>query len=500
MKTMFAKPGLFIALLLPSLLAGQEVGTVDNLRENQLFDVTLTAVRPTQPALQNRLYPAVNQLLDRDASTFYHRAVMLMRSIDSGIREQNLRLENKIPYLYSDTNLWLDSPLDEMPVDDMRNWLDRHQDFLVELQRGVNSRHCNWGILPDPSEDINALSVRLEELQQMRSVCRVLLVAIRVAAFDRDYEQAIRYLRMGYKIAHDVSESRILIASLIGIACSGMMMEQQVMLMQQPDAPNLYWPMVDLPDPLTNVREALRYELGWLHGPNCMLKSLRDPVNATITAEGWREMMIEDFGTLFEFGGLGESAIEPMVGLFALRGYPIAKQSLLERGFEQELVEQMPAMQVLAIHESHINEIICHEYLKSLNLPQSQLEENFEALVERSEMTLMSPATSGIESVHEYSLFPFLGYLTPGYRQVLEAENRISRSMAALGVLEALRAHLALTGELPATLDDITIVPVPRNPATSNPFEYQQNADGASLKDYGYGKHTWKYYQIRLAK
>ena len=188
------------AVVTSTAVNAQDSGTsdsfrVDDLRENQLFDVTLTAAPLTRPALQHRLFPAVDEMLKRNAAPYYHRAIHQMRSIDSGIRTQNQRAENKLPYLYDDPGLWMDSPLADMPVDDMKQWLDRHADFFLELQRAVRSSQCDWGVLPADSENLNAYSLRLDEIQQMRSICRVLVVAIRVAASEKDFDKATELLQ-----------------------------------------------------------------------------------------------------------------------------------------------------------------------------------------------------------------------------------------------------------------------------------------------------------------
>ena len=49
--------------------------------------------------------------------------------------------------------------------------------------------------------------------------------------------------------------------------------------------------------------------------------------------------------------------------------------------------------------------------------------------------------------------------------------------MARLQAIEALRMHAAATGSLPEKLDDVTIVPVPSDPATGGPFLYTRDGD-----------------------
>jgi len=58
----------------------------------------------------------------------------------------------------------------------------------------------------------------------------------------------------------------------------------------------------------------------------------------------------------------------------------------------------------------------------------------------------------------------------------------VQRDIDAMRVIEAIRMHAAETGQLPETLDDISVVPIPLNPATNKPFDYQLNDGTATLK------------------
>jgi hypothetical protein len=67
----------------------------------------------------------------------------------------------------------------------------------------------------------------------------------------------------------------------------------------------------------------------------------------------------------------------------------------------------------------------------------------------------------------------------------MQAEVRAARNLAALKAIEAIRMHAAANDrQLPQSLADVTIVPVPNNPATGQPFPYQYDAaQGAATLD-----------------
>jgi hypothetical protein len=61
----------------------------------------------------------------------------------------------------------------------------------------------------------------------------------------------------------------------------------------------------------------------------------------------------------------------------------------------------------------------------------------------------------------------------PALEKTLWSHVRIRRQVAAVRAVEAVRAHLAASGgKLPASWDEVTVVPVPDDPLTGKPFAY----------------------------
>jgi hypothetical protein len=72
--------------------------------------------------------------------------------------------------------------------------------------------------------------------------------------------------------------------------------------------------------------------------------------------------------------------------------------------------------------------------------------------------------------------------LLPAIPKVIVNNNRLDRKIAALRIIEALRLYAAAhDGQLPEKLADITEVPVPLDPGTGKPFEYQRDKDAGTL-------------------
>src|SRR5262249_9610886 len=68
------------------------------------------------------------------------------------------------------------------------------------------------------------------------------------------------------------------------------------------------------------------------------------------------------------------------------------------------------------------------------------------------------------------------------FDKIDNAAGRVDRRFAALRCVEAIRLYLAThDGKLPASLKDITEVPIPVDPMTDLPFEYEVKGDTARL-------------------
>ncbi len=482
-------------------VTGRNTVTIDGveLREEQLFDLTLHPAPLKKPALKHRLTPATLDTIDRNAATFYYRTVTQAKGVDARIRQYNREQpETPLPYLFDDYDAWMNSDsLEEDTVEQMRNYVNQHKTMFEELERAYRSSYCNWDLIPDDKEDFNWYEINLDDIQYLRQVCRVLAVANRVALYDGDYERAIKCIAYGLKIAHDLESAEIMVAGLVGVACAGISIDNLQKVIQETDSPNLYWALATLPKPLANFNPAIRRELSILLNGS-MFETLANTESLELTASAWRKLFLKDVKTTITFGNIteSESTLEAMFGVVMLRAYPIAKHALVERGFDPDEVAAMPAAQVIAIQQKHAAQIVNDEILKTLNLDYptklKYLNDNRSQFLDSASLTA-SPNS-------ETQLLPFQGFFFPAVQQTVSAEARIQRNLAGLQVIEAIRAHLAVAGELPNSLADITVLAVPVNPATNQPFEYQINEYGATLKLYGLHQGVHQFYQLRVAK
>ena len=93
------------------------------------------------------------------------------------------------------------------------------------------------------------------------------------------------------------------------------------------------------------------------------------------------------------------------------------------------------------------------------------------------------------------------GMLLPATYQIRSAQLRIESQLRAFQVVEAIRMHVADTGELPKTIDEIKIVPVPLNPGTGKKFVYWLDGDTAVIDiPFSDGYHQAFRFMIQVAK
>jgi hypothetical protein len=158
---------------------------------------------------------------------------------------------------------------------------------------------------------------------------------------------------------------------------------------------------------------------------------------------------------------------------------PAAKSSHLEaarklvaerQGKSAEVVAKMPPAQVLLLSIADEIADLRDDQFKITYLPFPAAHPRMAA----ANKALMS-ATGG-EGVRLAKLF------LPAVAKVMVAQNRLERKTAALRAVEALRMHAAAhNGQLPDSLDQVTIVPVPLDPGTGKPFGYHLNRATATL-------------------
>jgi hypothetical protein len=230
-----------------------------------------------------------------------------------------------------------------------------------------------------------------------------------------------------------------------------------------------------------DVRKALEFERGF---PEQIFPFLKDAETVDRSPQEWQRVLEE---TVREIGKLSndlqlargdqpEWLNQAGMVLTLAKVYPAAKAELIKQGIDPARVEAMSVAQVIAIQTARTTREAYDEVFKATLLPYPeslQVTLKVEELHQKRRAAGVFFGTQGL---------PIAEMIMPATLQVKRAEIRVPRQFAALQVIEAIRMHAAATGKLPATLREITVVPVPPNPINREPFPYELKGNEAVLE------------------
>ncbi|MBL9165050.1 MAG: hypothetical protein JNL18_20135 [Planctomycetaceae bacterium] len=480
------KPIRVVSLILP-LLAGAlvarpghgELTVVANAEGEPgltVYKMSVTPAAEPEPALALNLIPRADAMRNGNAALFYLRSFAEgnLSSAWKGIFDDYGRDE-----VEGSTNAeaWysIERQLDGATLAKARTAASRFDNIVEQfVARGSVRRDCDWGHHVDELEGSAMFAMLLPEVQESRSLARALMLRTRIAIADRDDGAAIEQLRMAYQLARHTAQASFLISSLVGIAEANMANDEVIELIAAKDSPNLYWALAELPRPFIDLVPAVRMEMG------IGLRTfpfLIDPENTEHSPQEWARLIasgVEEAQNVLGSGapGLDEASAQAGVAGLAIILYPDAKRRLMAGGMEAHRVEQMPVGQVLAIDAAREYRRIGDEFEKQWYLPYAAArnrQRESDALIQGSHLT------GGLGRL-------LASMLMPAVNSIRSAGMRLERQLNALQAIEAIRMHAAQTGKLPATLEEITIVPVPLNPVTGKPFVYRLDGETAILE------------------
>ncbi len=462
------------AVLTPLVTAGQLAGD-DEIPTVKM--VVYPAAEP-RPALKYQLLPPLIDRRPGNAAVFYNRIPAERTALfASGAMWQKL-------------GEWDDAPVSELREEEARNTIEGLWHVVEDLHRAARSEYCDWQLLIREKEFI---TLPLREFQQTRAYARILAPWVRLKIADGKYEEAAHGLQTGFALGRDLTKAPCLVCGLIGCAIAGMMNQQIHEFIQQPDAPNLYWALSRLPQPLIDLRPCFEGEMYIIP---LSYPDLHDLDNKDYTPDRWQKLLQQTTESLYSWmSGPRAPEDEQLLGItWFLHGYPRAKRLLVESGRSPEEVEAMPVPQVILMGAMKNHDELRDDMFKWLAFPYPQSRKGTEA----AELNLVRVSRSGDE------VLPIASTLLPAVQSAKVAEVRIDREIALLQTIEALRLYVADHRILPHTLNDVTQVPVPIDPVREEPFVYRRSGRTAVLEVIGMpgpGRHFHGVrYEIQFAR
>jgi len=413
----------------------------------------LTPTPPPVPALKYELlYDVLTDRIPGNAAILYIQTALLM-----GTESPKLALEALDAYEANDLEKF----------DKLAEKIDRPQIFK-NLDVAARRETCEWD---PPIRQLGAYTW----LPHLEPIAHGLTNMIKVRAlWQMEHgkpDEAIATLRMGYEMSDKVGREPTLVSGLVALRIGAQMNDVLVRLMSRPNAPNLYWALMQMPSGHGLYRNSLHVERRFLV-PS--VPNLHEAIKGQqLSPQEWRTIL--DYMAELQAIDPGESGKKTVTDSVKSATPANLKQAreLYAKQFnlKGEEVEKLDPVVVLGNFYVRQADVMSDDIFKLRNLPYPELFK--QAKVVKQRMDKLKQETPGT---------PFLPMLDLG--KTTERLAQVDRQRTAMVNVEAIRSYaVASNGKLPSQLADITDTPAMENPWTGEPFEYAVKGDVATLSD-----------------
>lgn len=434
-----------ILLCAVTLLAvGGQFATAEEASPRTL---TFSPQAVTQPASANRLLPAAPQLREGNAVI------------------ELLRLPWEQTIYMSKTAQNLGVMLRERPYDDPNLPIEANFDgFAERLRRAAYTRDADWDYDTQSGSLAMVLLPDAQGLRQLAGYGMSIWINAKIAAGDLD--EAREGIAVQLACARHIGKAPFLVNRLVAEAIAQESLDRVELLIQQEDAPNLYWSLALLPSTIGDDAVCWQWEEEMLVGSVPGLGRPLPPVGD----RRWREAA-KELPAMMRL--LAFDNKEPR---FSTEVSPemreLIKNDLAERGYSLKEIadmgdEELGVRRMIWRHESTNAQVEA-----AFGLPDP---EALQRLVEIEKelgagQVAGDPAKQGEVSLLASPL------------RIFGRLRQFDRRRRMLQTVEAIRDYAAAhQGEFPATLADLRL-PAPNDPLTGKPFDYQRLAGKAILK------------------
>lgn len=344
--------------------------------------------------------------------------------------------------------------------------------FLGYLDKGARYGTIDWNEYFDIRHD--GFHLLLPEVQKVRALASVAKMRMRGEVKAGEFNKMATTVKTMLGMGQALEQHPTLIGDLVGIAIDTMALSGVEEAIGRPDCPNLYWSLTALPRPLISLRRGIS-------GERLFLLSQFDKYLSADRAwtEAETRAFMDDLTEILQFEDQrgGDKLLPKMLRGARVR-YAVltadserlkkARERLVNDGRSADGVKAMTDLQIAVLDDFHRYEILRDEFFKAMNLPYHE----GKAEMEKAETLVKASKSKG----------DIIGpALLPAAWKVKQAEVRLDQRVAFLRTIEGVRLYAhANKGALPAKLADLT-VPVPTDPVTGKPFEYEVKDGQATL-------------------
>ncbi len=448
-----------------------------------------------RPALKIRLLPDEFEVREGNAALFYlkaggffeqsavrNRFYEIHRAASASAEKSNVEVQNVPP------NSYLSTAPKDLPIEEVRkyiNLLDFQTFFLEEAWR-LRSFSMDRNI----RQFASPITYLLPEIQAMRELARNQSIRCRLAIAEGRMQDAVRILGQQFAFARHLGNDDFYVSALVGFAIPQVACNDALYLVEHKDAPNLYWALAALPNPLVELDRAHAFERQLLFE---QLKPLREIDATPRPFEYWNEFVDRLLPHLRAVKWNADTRLPSWstddreanrvaVITFVAAAYPGAKRYLMERTeIPHQTIEAYPTAQVSFLALKLFYEDVRDEYFKYNFLsPAAAISANQRLTTEVDHISNRLGWSGNLAQM-----------FIPAMSALRVAQARMQQRIAMLQTIEAIRMYAAEhDGQLPSKLSDLP-VPIPNDPLADAPLMYElQGAvatlSGRSAGNFGY--------------
>lgn len=460
---------LFVGLalqLLPLAFSDDQLGstmTMEQIRKaagapNRNEEAPAIDVQPAAevvPALKYKLYPDRWDLKSDSALLHYNRAVIAYLQLPDDTQRKWTSSE------------WLSGEGDgEKPTqEDLADAVGSMEFMYQEIHALAMSEDFTWDHRLRKLTGPDVYLYQLNDVQEIRSLARMLQLKARLRILQDDSEGAIETIADGIRLAEFVGQGETLIHKLVGMAIQSMMRNSLEDLIGTPGCPNLYWALASIPRPLHNINESVLWELDNVSRIFPVLGRAENGIWSDDQAKSEWKKIIDDFSVLEGSVGADHTAIRTALAIIGATQVEESKQQLRQSGMSPEDVDKLPGLQAVLIQTAQQMRKLGDNLGKAYLLPRETSRDLSQRQQTRFNEYLQTNRRASLAGI-------ISGLLFPAVQQAAEAELRTEMYYHRLMTAESLRMYVAENQRLPESLDKLVALPAFPDPYTGQHFEY----------------------------
>ncbi len=450
MQILFRTIGLASFLLFIATVNAQVAPQPKPDSNHPVYQLKIKPKAEPSPALRYTLYPEVRNQVNGNAAQGYYRA----------FNPEWMRYRNEKDY-YKKQEKWLAVPLKDLDEKE----INIPQAMLLQLHESALKTYCDWDMHAKLRKE--GIAMLLPDLQSMREFSKALSIDCRVQLKKGEIDKALGDIRTGLTLSHHLGESPTLIQGLIAVAAGSAMFPRIEEVISHEKAPNLYWALTTLPQPLVDFRTALGGEVLMMDN---LFPGMRDMVYSGNVKPIPPVEIQKIIPMLDQLTGIPQTQ-NGFKDLFAQAVLVLniheAKKVLAGQGITDPMLANIAPLQVVFMAEVLYYDKIYQNIIKWNGIPYPLARKRIKEL----EASFKKPVPSVLAP---FPVGTISSMIVPAVSRVMEAGPKMERRIAALRLIEALRMQAALDKAWPDTLEKVTLVPVPADPFTGKAFVFKK--------------------------